>query len=137
MHYESLLFCFCRELTDISILNSFIHLRYVDLSKNKLKTITALNSLQHLLTLKCEHNKLETAQLEELPYIQMINLANNRIKATDGLNHPLVEHINLNCKSTCSQCGKKNLFIEEKWNCLNCLFFILEIQLNFKIKSTE
>lgn len=36
--------CF-REITDISILEKFIHLRYVDLTKNLVKDLSPLNSL--------------------------------------------------------------------------------------------
>ena len=64
------IFCF-RELTDINILNCFIHLRYVDLSKNNLRDISPINSLTHLLVLKADQNKLTTAQLEDLPYLQV------------------------------------------------------------------
>ncbi|XP_038078619.1 leucine-rich repeat-containing protein 23-like [Patiria miniata] len=84
-----------REITDISILSSFIHLRYVDLSMNMLRDISPLNSLTHLLTLKCERNLLQTAKLDELPYLQVASFANNRIATTDGINHPLLESLNL------------------------------------------
>ena len=89
----------CRELTDISILNCFIHLRYVDLSKNNLRDISSLNALTHVLTLKAEHNKLSSARLEELPYLQVASFNNNRIKTTEGINHPLLEQLCLNGKS--------------------------------------
>ena len=46
------------------MLSTFIHVRYVDLSKNNLKDISALNSLTHMLTLKVDDNKLTSAKLE-------------------------------------------------------------------------
>ncbi|XP_033642085.1 leucine-rich repeat-containing protein 23-like [Asterias rubens] len=84
-----------REVTDVAILSSFIHLRYVDLSMNMLHDISPLNSLTHLLTLKCERNLLQSAQLDELPYLQVASFSNNRITSTEGINHPLLESLNL------------------------------------------
>ncbi|KAJ7379685.1 Leucine-rich repeat-containing protein 23 [Desmophyllum pertusum] len=84
-----------KELTDISILNCFIHLRYVDLSGNQFKDISPLNSLTHLLTLKADRNLLYSAKLDELPYLQIASFANNKIMDTEGINHPLLEHLNL------------------------------------------
>ncbi|XP_035697868.1 leucine-rich repeat-containing protein 23-like [Branchiostoma floridae] len=80
-----------REITDISILKSFIHLRYVDVSANLLRDVSALNSLTHLLTLKADRNLLKTAALDELPYLQMASFTNNKINTTEGINHPLLE----------------------------------------------
>ncbi|XP_068699352.1 leucine-rich repeat-containing protein 23-like [Montipora capricornis] len=84
-----------KELTDISILSSFIHLRYVDISINKLRDISPLNSLTHLLTLKADRNLLNSAKLDELPYFQIASFANNKIMDTEGINHPLLEQLNL------------------------------------------
>ncbi|KAK6965302.1 leucine-rich repeat-containing protein 23-like isoform X2 [Biomphalaria glabrata] len=85
-----------RELTNIDILKSFIHLRYVDISKNMLKDISALNYLTQLLTLKAEENLLTSAKLDEMPYLQVANFSHNKITTTEGINHPMLEHINLN-----------------------------------------
>ncbi|XP_058967378.2 leucine-rich repeat-containing protein 23 [Pocillopora verrucosa] len=84
-----------KELTDISILNCFIHLRYVDVSGNQLMDISSLNSLTHLLTLKADRNTLHSAKLDELPYLQIASFANNKIMDTEGINHPLLEQLNL------------------------------------------
>eukprot|EP00794_Sanderia_malayensis_P015421 gene15421-16994_t len=84
-----------RELTDISLLNCYIHLRYVDITGNKLRDITTLNSLTHLLTLKAEKNLLTSAKLDEMPYLQVASFANNKILDTEGINHPLLESLNL------------------------------------------
>ncbi|ELU09120.1 hypothetical protein CAPTEDRAFT_183796 [Capitella teleta] len=85
-----------RELTDISILQGFIHLRFVDINKNNLRDISALNSLSHMVALKAEHNKLTSAKLDELPYLQEVSFNSNKIKTTEGICHPLVEKISLN-----------------------------------------
>ena len=60
-------------MTDIAILKSFIHLRYVDVSKNMLKDITPLSALTHMLTLKADENLLTAATLDEMPFLQVIS----------------------------------------------------------------
>ena len=87
-----------RELTDISVLKSYIHLRYVDISQNNLRDISALSSLSHMLTLNADDNKLTSAALDQMPYLQVANFNKNRIKTTEGLNHPLMEHLSVNCE---------------------------------------
>ena len=84
-----------RDITDINILNCFIHLRYLDISGNRLKDISSLSSLTHLLTLKADKNELASAQLEKLPYLQIANFANNKIVDIKGIEHPLLESLNL------------------------------------------
>lgn len=70
-----------KKLTDVSVLDRFKHLRYVDVSNNYLTDISALGNLPNLLTLNAEKNKLETIQLQELPYLQVANFSNNSITA--------------------------------------------------------
>ncbi|KAK3599139.1 hypothetical protein CHS0354_016402 [Potamilus streckersoni] len=85
-----------RELTNINILKSYIHLRFVDLSKNNLKDISPLSALTRLLVLKADFNLLTSAKLDEMPYLQMASFSNNKISSTEGCNHPMLEHLNLN-----------------------------------------
>lgn len=85
-----------REITDISILKAFIHLRYIDLSGNKLKDISSLSVLTHLLTLKADNNLLVSAKLEEMPFLQIASFNKNKIKSLEGVNHPMLEHLSLN-----------------------------------------
>jgi len=82
-----------RAITDISILKNFIHLRYLDISKNSLKDISALSSLTHMLTLKADENLLTSAQLEEMPFLQTASFSHNKINTTEGVNHPMLEHL--------------------------------------------
>ncbi|XP_071946198.1 leucine-rich repeat-containing protein 23-like isoform X2 [Antedon mediterranea] len=84
-----------KEVTDINILASYIHLRYIDISGNTLRDISPLNSLTHTLTLKCDRNLLSSAKLEELPYIQNASFTNNRITTMAGVSHPLLEVLNM------------------------------------------
>ena len=34
----------------------------------------------------------------QLPYLQIASFTNNNIMDTEGINHPLLEHLNLSCK---------------------------------------
>ncbi|XP_069834950.1 leucine-rich repeat-containing protein 23 [Dendropsophus ebraccatus] len=85
-----------KELTDISVLESFIHLRYVDLTNNSLRDLSPLGSLTHLLSLRVDQNQLVSASgLGELPYLQQASLAQNRIQNLQGLAHPRLESLNV------------------------------------------
>jgi len=89
------------ELTDISLLASYVHLRYVDLSGNNLRDVSALNSLSHLLSIQLSNNKLTSAAVpSNLPYLQTASFASNRIHSVAGISHPLLESLNLNRKLT-------------------------------------
>ncbi|XP_052819568.1 leucine-rich repeat-containing protein 23-like isoform X2 [Mya arenaria] len=85
-----------RELTNISLLKTFIHLRYVDVSKNNLKDISPLSALTHMLTLKADENMLTSAKLEEMPFLQVASFNSNKITSTEGVNHPMLEHLSMN-----------------------------------------
>ncbi|NXN31555.1 LRC23 protein, partial [Nycticryphes semicollaris] len=84
-----------RDLTDISLLERFIHLRYVDLSENKLQDLSPLSSLTHLLWLKVDRNLLTSAWMQELPYLQIISFAHNRIRDMEGITHPRLATLSL------------------------------------------
>ncbi|XP_036108493.1 leucine-rich repeat-containing protein 23 [Molossus molossus] len=84
-----------RELTDIYLLRSYIHLRYVDVSENHLTDLSPLNYLTHLLWLKADGNRLRSAQLNELPYLQVASFAYNQITDTEGISHPRLGTLNL------------------------------------------
>ncbi|XP_077201877.1 leucine-rich repeat-containing protein 23 [Paroedura picta] len=84
-----------KELTDIALIQGFIHLRYVDLSDNLLRDLSPLSCLTHLLWLKVDNNRLTSAAMDELPYLQIASFANNRIKDTIGISHPRLASLNL------------------------------------------
>ncbi|XP_035750506.1 leucine-rich repeat-containing protein 23 [Egretta garzetta] len=84
-----------KDLTDISLLECFIHLRYVDLSGNKLQDLSPLSNLTHLLWLKVDGNLLTSACLQELPYLQIISFAHNRIEDMEGITHPRLANLSL------------------------------------------
>ncbi|XP_025020867.1 leucine-rich repeat-containing protein 23 [Python bivittatus] len=84
-----------KELTDITLIQNFIHLRYVDLSDNLLRDLSPLAFLTHLLWLKVDNNRLISAIIEELPYLQIASFANNHIKDSNGIVHPRLTSLNL------------------------------------------
>lgn len=84
-----------RGLTDISLLERFVHLRYVDLSKNKLKDLAPLSSLTQLLWLKVDGNLLTSASMQELPYLQVLSFDRNQIMDLEGITHPLLANLSL------------------------------------------
>ncbi|KAK2488429.1 hypothetical protein MC885_008786 [Smutsia gigantea] len=84
-----------RDLTDIYLLRSYIHLRYVDISENHLTDLSPLNYLTHLLWLKADGNQLRSAQLNELPYLQIASFAYNQITDTEGISHPRLGSLDL------------------------------------------
>ncbi|XP_032535866.1 leucine-rich repeat-containing protein 23 [Chiroxiphia lanceolata] len=84
-----------KSLTDISLLKSFIHLRYVDLSENKLQDLSPLSSLIELLWLKVDGNLLTSACMQELSYLQVISFDRNRIKDMEGITHPRLATLSL------------------------------------------
>lgn len=95
-----------------------------DISGNHLQDISAVNALPHLLSLKADHNLLTSAHLKEvivtpphflththtqitvsssptfqLQYLQVASFAHNKITSTEGIAHPMLENLNLSCKS--------------------------------------
>ncbi|XP_045410399.1 leucine-rich repeat-containing protein 23 isoform X1 [Lemur catta] len=84
-----------RDLTDISLLRSYIHLRYVDVSENHLTDLSPLDHLTHLLWLKADGNRLRSARLNELPYLQIASFAYNQITDTEGISHPRLGSLDL------------------------------------------
>eukprot|EP00117_Sycon_ciliatum_P030915 scpid66567/ scgid24282/ Leucine-rich repeat-containing protein 23 len=85
-----------KQITDISIISCYVHIRYLDLSENCLKDLTPIHALNFLLTLKADNNLLTTAKLDELPFLRVMSLANNRIESTEGISHPQLHALNLN-----------------------------------------
>jgi len=84
------------KLTNVEALEAYEHLRYVNLSQNFLENISTLNKLKSLLWLKINQNRLESARLEKLPYLQVVDFSGNKIRNVLGIEHPHLEQLNLN-----------------------------------------
>lgn len=106
-------------------MKAFIHLRYIDLSGNKLKDISSLSVLTHLLTLKADNNLLVSAKLEEMPFLQIASFNKNKIKSLEGVNHPMLEHLSLNGKTYCDQREETLSLLNKDALMLECYTIIL------------
>jgi hypothetical protein len=90
----------CRGLENIDCLRQYSYIRYLNLSKNKLRGLAALSFLQNLLTLDVTENRLvENGQLSEKQFLQVANFAHNRLTSLSLMNHPRLEQLNINCES--------------------------------------
>ncbi|KAB0397236.1 hypothetical protein E2I00_015128, partial [Balaenoptera physalus] len=77
-----------RDLTDIYLLRSYIHLRYVDVSENHLTDLSPLNYLTHLLWLKADGNRLRSSTAEHLTWpfeLLTPSFSGNHIHMVTGL----------------------------------------------------
>uniref|UniRef100_A0A8C4QYX3 Leucine rich repeat containing 23 n=1 Tax=Eptatretus burgeri TaxID=7764 RepID=A0A8C4QYX3_EPTBU len=106
-------------LTDISLIASFPHLRFVDISSNFLDSLTPLEALPHLLWLRAESCGLRSVILQnQWPYLQWLSLARNKISASNGLSHPHLKTLFLNGNHDmlefmwCYTASNKTIFLE-------------------------
>ncbi|XP_030623612.1 leucine-rich repeat-containing protein 23 [Chanos chanos] len=87
-----------RQLTDIGLISSFVHLRYLDISFNHLSDLSPLSTLTHLLWIKGDGNQVQSFKdqpLGQMPYLQWLSLAINHLNNTEGLCGPALERLNL------------------------------------------
>lgn len=78
-----------------STLTKFEHLRYIDASKNRLGEADSLASLKGLLFVDLRHNALTRVPKFANPYLQVVRLANNKVRSLDGVEAPALTMINL------------------------------------------
>lgn len=62
-----------RGLTDVSVIPSFKHVRYVNVSGNRLtsEALRTLETIPYLQTLRADRNCLTSAELKPMPYLQV------------------------------------------------------------------
>jgi len=63
LHLVLIVFCNSRCISDIDVMKNFVHLRYVYLPHNRIKSLLALNKFQYLILLDVGHNRIETPAL--------------------------------------------------------------------------
>ena len=85
-----------KALTDISLLERYKCVRYVDVSGNSLTDISCLKHLPSLLRLDAERNQLVAANIGACPCLQILNLPRNNIVSTSEFVYPHLRHLNLN-----------------------------------------
>ncbi|XP_017343661.1 leucine-rich repeat-containing protein 23 isoform X2 [Ictalurus punctatus] len=95
-----------RNLADIVILSSFVHLRFLDISSNYLTDLSPLATLTELLWLKADTNRVQSVQgntiqtVSGLDYDKLTNLVSlelrgNLLKTTDGIYLPNLRRLYL------------------------------------------
>ncbi|XP_051948102.1 leucine-rich repeat-containing protein 23-like isoform X1 [Xyrauchen texanus] len=85
-------------MTDLALVSSFVHLRYLDISSNNLTDLSPLAALTQLLWVKGDGNLIERFDGEmfgQLNYLQWLSLASNRICDVKGFGGPALETLNL------------------------------------------
>ncbi|XP_076260575.1 leucine-rich repeat-containing protein 23-like [Rhynchophorus ferrugineus] len=85
------------KLTDVSIILSFKHVLFVDLSGNflNLDALQVLCKMPFLILLKADRNRVESGSLNSMPYLQMLSLNINKIEETYDIAQPMLETLNL------------------------------------------
>ena len=60
-------------LTDITVIPTFRHVLYVNVSGNRLTTeaLGVLSSMKYLLMLQADRNRVSSAELDPMPYLQV------------------------------------------------------------------
>lgn len=89
-------------LRDISAIGSFIHIRFLDLSNNRLTHLSPLASLTQLLWLKVDSNAIESFKgqpFAQLTFLQWMSIGMNLLTDLQGLVGPSLESLNLTSNS--------------------------------------
>ncbi|KAI9342893.1 hypothetical protein BDR26DRAFT_858945 [Obelidium mucronatum] len=87
-----------KNLTNIDVLENYLHLRYIDLAENAITDISALASLEYLLSIDFHSNKIKRipASMDKRKYLQQANFAKNQIESIDVTDWPMMAWMNLN-----------------------------------------
>lgn len=106
-----------QEINNLEILNEYPHIRYLNLSANRLTELAPIATLKYLLYLQCDRNILEKIDLPLMEYLQIVDFSFNKIHSFEGLEHPLLKILNLNSNTltnlTISENQFKNLEVLE------------------------
>ncbi len=90
-----------KEIIDLyDLMPNYPHLRYLNISNNKIKDLSGLKSLNYLIFLNASGNQLTDIEfLNErgcLGYLQLVILSNNKIKKLTPIQVPKLRKLNLN-----------------------------------------
>jgi len=83
------------KLTDISLLDKYHNLRYVDLANNNISNFKPLAALNSLLWLNIQNNLADSADLGEFHYLQVLDFSSNKLTSAEGINLPSLEQLDL------------------------------------------
>ncbi|KAI9202928.1 uncharacterized protein BJ171DRAFT_600383 [Polychytrium aggregatum] len=86
-----------KDITNLDILENYPHLRYLDMSDNRISDIDALSSLEYLLSLDLHSNSLRVipAAIDKRKYLQQANFAKNSIERIDVVSWPMLGWLNI------------------------------------------
>ena len=84
-------------LTDISFLERYIHLRTIDISRNRIDDVTALSAMLNLLQCDASHNRLRALRFERFPFLQVADFSHNKLTTLESLSQPSLEKLNMSC----------------------------------------
>ncbi|KAK4473102.1 hypothetical protein MN116_004289 [Schistosoma mekongi] len=89
--------CSDKNLLDIELLRSYIHLRFVILSNNFIRDLSPLTGLSNLQYLKVDNNQITSIEsLKSLQYLQYIDLSSNKLTTINNLSLPYLQHLKVN-----------------------------------------
>jgi hypothetical protein len=69
-------------IENLTGIESFLNLNYLDLTGNKLTSLN-INNLPEIITLNCPENKISSINLFNLPKLKILDLSNNKLTALD------------------------------------------------------
>ncbi|XP_019746172.1 leucine-rich repeat-containing protein 23 [Hippocampus comes] len=87
-----------KRLSDMAAISNYVHLRFMDVSNNRISDLSPLSSLTQLLWLKIDKNYVTCFQgqtFSQLAYLQWLSMAANRLTEVEGLVGPALESLNL------------------------------------------
>jgi len=87
-----------KELFDL--LKNYPHLKYINIAQNEIQDIQTVASIPHLLSLNASTNLINSLEVftnpNVLPFLQILNLSNNKIKHFPAIQLPRLKKLNLN-----------------------------------------
>ena len=98
-----------RRLTDVSLLERYIHLRYVNVAQNNIDNVHCLSAMSNLVSVDVSKNRLRHLQLEELPYLQTADFSHNKLATLESLSQPLLARLNVSCECSTARDVMKQL----------------------------
>nr|CAH8823826.1 unnamed protein product [Trichobilharzia regenti] len=89
--------CSDKNLLDIELLRSYIHLRFIMMSNNFITDISPLSEIPNLMYLKADNNQITSAEpLKSLRYIEYLDLSSNKITTINNLTFLHLKHFKAN-----------------------------------------
>uniref|UniRef100_A0A3Q2XMR1 Leucine-rich repeat-containing protein 23 n=1 Tax=Hippocampus comes TaxID=109280 RepID=A0A3Q2XMR1_HIPCM len=84
-----------KRLSDMAAISNYVHLRFMDVSNNRISDLSPLSSLTQLLWLKNYVTCFQGQTFSQLAYLQWLSMAANRLTEVEGLVGPALESLNL------------------------------------------